>query len=91
MQPGSEMQLGSVASETHAARSRTGGGPLQLPDKKQFPAQLRPRLLPALQRILPAPAPAVCPVAPPYAVRDRPPPGLPAPRLPGQGRSEPGA
>lgn len=98
MQPRSEMQLRSVAGETHAARTGAGG------DRYGSPGKSASRLnffhvcgRPALQRLLPAPAPAVRPSAPLCAVGDRPPPGLPAQRLPGRGsrlltpRSGPGA
>lgn len=92
------MQLRSVAGETHAVRTGAGG------DHYSSPGKSASRLNffhvcggPALQRILPAPAPAARPSAPPCTVGDLPPPGLPAQHLPGRGsrlltpRSGPGA
>lgn len=86
MQPRSEMQLRSVAGETHAARTGAGG------DHYSSPGKSASRLnffhvcgWPALQRLLPAPAPATRPSAPPCAVGDRPPPGFPTQHLPGRG------
>lgn len=87
MQLRSEMQLRSVAGETHAARTGAGGDLYSSPGKRAsrlnfFHVYSRT----ALQRLLPAPAPAACPSALPVRCRGPAPSRAPreAPTWPGQ-------